>query len=120
LYRVVILAQAQVSPHHLVIGSDVLPAMSIQYWGPTMVKLAIGGLALASCCSAAGIWLDEYFRHLAVWRWTFGLYMMLDRRERDLYRHVARRQPEPLHEDRAVRFAADIAMEMGRRHTSDV
>ena len=27
LYRVVILTQAHVSPHHLVIGSDVLPAM---------------------------------------------------------------------------------------------
>jgi len=30
LYRVAILAQAQVSSHHLVIDSDVLPAMSAQ------------------------------------------------------------------------------------------
>ena len=120
MYRVVILTQAHVSPHHLVIGSDVLPAMSIQYWGPTLLKLAIGGLLLAMCYSAIGIWLDDYFRHLAVWRWTFGLYMMVGRHERDLYRQVARRQPEPLHEDRAIRFAAEIAMEMGRRHTSDV
>jgi hypothetical protein len=116
LYRVVILAQAQVSPHHLVIGSDVLPAMSLQCWGPTLVKLAAIGLFIVFCWVGAGAHLDPWLKDYCIWRWTLGSYLFQQRQQNDLEAHVQLRQPEPLYEVRSIEFAAML----GRRKASDV
>ena len=91
-------------------------AMSIYFDGPMLVKLAVGGLALACAASLAGVFLDGYCNQYAIWRWTLGLFMDQQRRQLSLDPHVARRQPEPLYEGRSVQFA----MELGRRKASDV